>query len=35
MMDLAEIFLALVNLSLGFGFTIHLTKLLNKVTQKP
>jgi hypothetical protein len=34
-MDLAEIILALLNLSLGFGFAIHLAKLLNRVTPEP
>lgn len=34
-MDLAEIILALVNLSLGFGFAIHLAKLLNRVIPEP
>ncbi len=34
-MDLAEILLALVNLSLGFGFAFHLVKLLNQATPGP
>jgi amidase len=34
-MDLAEIILALVNLILGFGFAVPLTRLLNRVTPEP
>ena len=34
-MDFAEIILALVNLGLGFGFAVYLTKLFYRVTPKP
>jgi hypothetical protein len=34
-MGFAEIILALVNLGLGFGFAVHLAKLLNSVTPEP